>query len=152
MSTCTHDSLGRLIYLTSQTMRNYVERLLKPYDLTGEQAHLLKSMDISVGCPQSELCELVGKTPANITRILDRLEKKGLIIRRDNPDDRRSSLVFQTENGLRLSSDVSSLFTALSADIEQGIRPEDVVVFKKVLSQIDTNLERLSENRGDLHG
>ena len=149
MSTCQHESLGRLIYLTSQTMRNYVERVLKPYDLTIEQAHLLKSMDISVGRPQSQLCELVGKTPANITRILDRLEKKELIIRRNNPDDRRSSLVFQTPNGLRLSSDVSSLFTTLTAEIEQNIRPEDVAVFKKVLSQIDTNLQRLSEHRGD---
>ncbi len=149
MSTCQHDSLGRLIYLTSQTMRNYVERVLKPYDLTSEQAHILKSMDVSVGRPQSELCELVGKTPANITRILDRLEKKELIIRRNNPADRRSSLVFQTPNGLRLSSEVSSLFTTLSAEIEQDIRPEDVTVFKKVLSQIDTNLQRLSEPRGD---
>lgn len=149
MSTCQHDSLGRLIYLTSQTMRNYVERILRPYDLTGEQAHLLKSMDISVGRPQSELCELVGKTPANITRILDRLEKKDLIIRRDNPDDRRSSLVFQTQSGRSLSAEVASLFTTLSAEIEQGIRPEDVTAFKKVLSQIDTNLQRLSEHRGD---
>jgi len=149
MSTCQHDSLGRLIYLTSQTMRNYVERVLKPYDLTSEQAHILKSMDVSVGRPQSELCELVGKTPANITRILDRLEKKELIIRRNNPADRRSSLVFQTPNGLRLSSEVSSLFTTLSAEIEQDIRQEDVTVFKKVLSQIDTNLQRLSEHRGD---
>ena len=151
MSTSEHDSLGRLIYLTSQTMRNHIERVLKPYDLTGEQFHLLKSMDIAVGRPQSELCELVGKTPANITRILDRLEKKELIIRRKNPDDRRSSLVLKTQNGLRLSSEVSALFTALGTRIEEDIKPEDVVVFRKVLSQIDTNLKRLSENRGDEH-
>lgn len=149
MSTCQHNSLGRLIYLTSQTMRNHVERALKPFDLTSEQAHILKNMDTRVGRPQNELCELVGKTPANITRILDRLEKKGLIIRRDNPDDRRSSLVFQTQTGLRLSEEVSSLFTVLSAEIERNISADDVAIFEKVLAQIDANLQHLSENPGE---
>ena len=105
MATCQSNSLGRLIYLTSQTMRNYVERVLKPFDLTGEQAHLLKNLDTATGRSQNELCELAGKSPANITRILDRLEKKKLIVRRENPDDRRSSLVLQTETGSRLCSD-----------------------------------------------
>ncbi len=149
MTTRKHDALGRLIYLTAQTMRNHVERVLKPYHLTSEQAVLLKNMDISTGRPQSELCDLVGKNPANITRILDRLEKKELIIRRDNPDDRRSSLVFQTQNGQRLSAEVASLFTTISARIEEDIRPADVAVFKKVLGRINTNLQRLSEYRGD---
>ena len=91
MASCQTNSVGRLIYLTSQTMRNHVERVLKPFDLTGEQAHLLKNMDITRGRSQNELCELAGKNPANITRILDRLEKKELIVRRENPDDRCQS-------------------------------------------------------------
>ena len=51
-----------MIYLTSQTMRNYVERVLKPFDLTGEQAHLLKNLDTAMGRSQNELCELAGKS------------------------------------------------------------------------------------------
>lgn len=149
MSSCQHNSLGRLIYLTSQTMRNYVERVLKPFHLTGEQAHILKNIDISAGRSQNELCELAGKTPANITRILDRLEKKKLIIRRDNPDDRRSSLVFQTAAGAQLSGSVSKLFEQLSAEIERDISPEEIAGFRNVLAKIDTNLDRLSDQNGE---
>jgi DNA-binding MarR family transcriptional regulator len=130
-------------------MRNHVERVLKPFDLTGEQAHILKNIDISAGRSQNELCELVDKTPANITRILDRLEKKNLIIRRDNPEDRRSSLVFQTSAGARLSASVAKLFEQLSAEIERDISPEDIAGFRNVLAQIDTNLDRLSDQNGD---
>lgn len=149
MSSCKHDSLGRSIYLTAQTMRNYLERTLKPYGLTGEQFHLLKNMDITQGRPQSELCELVEKSPANITRILDRLAKKNLVIRQDNPNDRRSSLVFQTENGQLLVAEVTDLLSSFSAEIEKGIKPKELALFKKVLSQIDINLNRLSEHFGE---
>jgi DNA-binding MarR family transcriptional regulator len=149
MATCQSNSLGRLIYLTSQTMRNYVERVLKPFDLTGEQAHLLKNLDTATGRSQNELCELAGKSPANITRILDRLEKKKLIVRRENPDDRRSSLVLQTETGSRLCSEVTELFESMSAEIERGISPKEVVEFRDILARIDTNLDRLSEQHGE---
>lgn len=130
-------------------MRNHVERVLKPFDLTGEQAHILKNTDVSTGRSQNELCELVDKTPANITRILDRLEKKKLIIRKGNPDDRRSSLVFQTAFGAQLSASVSKLFERLSTEVEQGLSLEDITIFRNVLTQIDVNLDRLSEQNGE---
>lgn len=140
MSSCLHESLGRSIYLTSQTMRNYAERVLKPFDLTSVQFHLLKNIKHGHGLSQSALCELVGKNPANITRILDRLESKGLVKRCENPKDRRSSLVFQTTSSHSLVSEVSSVFISISMEIEQNINPQDIVIFKNILKQIDTNL------------
>jgi hypothetical protein len=79
MSSCLHESLSRPIYLTSQTIRNYAERILKPFDLASEPFHLLKNRKHGHGLSQSALCGLVGKSPANITRILDRLESKGIV-------------------------------------------------------------------------
>ena len=149
MSSCHHDSLGRHIYQTAQTLKNYFEKLLSPFDLTGEQFHLLKNMDTNTGHSQNKLCRLVDKSPANLTRILDRLEKKGLIVRCDNPEDRRSSLVFQTESGLALTTQVSSMFLGLSQKIEKGIGNDEKIIFQNVLSQIDTNLQKLSEKNGD---
>lgn len=149
MSSYLHESLSRPIYLTSQTMRNYAERILKPFDLTSEQFHLLKNTKHGHGLSQSALCDLTGKSPANITRILDRLESKGLVKRCENPHDRRSSLVFQTASGESLVSEVSSLFTIISMEIEQDISPQDRAVFKNVLKRIDSNLDRLLKRHGD---
>ena len=149
MSSCHHHSLGRHIYLTSQIIKNHVEKLLGPFDLTGEQFHLLKNTDTETGQSQNELCRLVDKSPANLTRILDRLEKKELIIRNDNPEDRRSYLVFQTPAGDALVTRVSSLFLNLSEEIEKGISDQEKDTFQKVLGKIDTNLQKMSEKNGD---
>ena len=114
MSSCQQDTLGRRIYLTSQAMRHHVDQMLKPFDITTEQLHILKNIEHRDGSTQREICAVAGKSPANVTRILDRLEKKQLIVRRDNPNDRRSQLVSLTDNGNALARRLSDLFSALS--------------------------------------
>ena len=93
MKRCNEESLGRQIYIVSQEMRNFAERVLKPYALTLEQFHLLKNMSLDAGMTQRQICNLTSKTPANMSRMLDRMESKSLVARRENPVDRRASLV-----------------------------------------------------------
>ena len=149
MNTCQHDSLGRTIYLTSQAIRHHVDKILKPFDITTEQLHILKTIEIRGCITQREICNTAGKSPANITRLLDRLEKKKLIVRRDNPEDRRSQLVSLTKNGQVLATRLSDMFTTLSHKIEKHIDKQEIGVVKKVLGQIETNLLELSEDPGD---
>jgi len=149
MSSCHYDSLGRRIYLTSQAIRNNIDRLLKPFDLTREQLHLLNNLDRQKGRTQSQIGGVIGKSPANMTRILDRLEKKNLIVRRDNPEDRRSQLVHLTIEGAQLSTEMSRLIKALSSRIEENIDKEDRAVVVKVLGRMEANLLQISKDPGD---
>ncbi len=143
--------IGRSLCVTAQIIRNWAERLLSPFDLTGEQLHLLESLSIEKGIPQRPLCELVIKTPANLTRILDRMEKKGLVIRKDNPEDRRSSLVYRTEVGEKLVVEAMEALVPLGDSIENGIAKEDLEVFKQVIHQINQNLFILPSGSGESH-
>ncbi len=145
MGSCNEESVGRLIYRTSLVLRNYAENLLKPYGFTVEQLHLLKNMAVDVGVTQNQLCELAGKKPANITRILDRLEKKGRVVRKPNPKDRRSTLVFLTKEGEQLVEEVHSLFEFYSGRINEGIVPEEEQLFKDILARIESNIQSLTE-------
>lgn len=145
MKTCQDEAIGRLIYRTSHLLRNYAENLLSPYDLTVEQIHLLKQTSLEKGLSQNQLCQLEGKKPANITRILDRLEKKKWIERVPNPADRRSSLVFLTDNGERMVTEVSTLFESYSSWFVEGISEEEERLFRSVLQKINNNIHRLME-------
>ena len=140
--------IGRLIYLTSLNLRNYAERMLSPYDLTVEQFHLLKNISRTQGYSQNQLCEFVGKKPANITRILDRLEKKQWIERRENPSDRRSSLVFLTAEGEEMIKGVTNHFETYSNRFIQGISEAEERTFRLVLGKIDNNIESLMKDIG----
>lgn len=146
MSSC-EESFWRTIALTGQAMRSFADKRLKGYDLTVEQLQLLKQLAADNGRTQSVLCEISGKSPANITRILDRLEKKRRIVRRPNPEDRRSSLVFLTPEGERLRAEVVNLFDGLRAELVQGIPDDRQQVTIAVLRSITENISKMAERK-----
>jgi len=145
MAECKEDSLGRLIYFTAQDMTNFAEKTLKPYDLTLEQFHLLKNMAMDSGISQRQLCEVANKTPANMTRMLDRMAAKSLMERRADPDDRRASLVFLTEKGKSLVEVVFGGFNSYSSGMLRGIDEDQQRITKEVLTKMAANVQAMTE-------
>ena len=144
MHTCTEESLGRLIYHTAQDIRKMAEKILYPYDLTVEQMHLLKNMSVDAGLTQKTLGGIVSKTPANLTRILDRLETKALILRRPDISDRRAYLVFLTDKGMALVKDVDETFQLFSDRIVRGVSIEMQRQVRVCLGIMGENIEKMS--------
>ncbi|NNF47352.1 MAG: MarR family transcriptional regulator [Desulfofustis sp.] len=91
-----------------------IDRFLKPFDLTTEQLHLLKNLERQQGRTEREIGAATGKSAAITTRILDMLEKKNLIVRQENPEDRRSQLVLLTVEEAELRNEMSRLLETLS--------------------------------------
>jgi len=147
-STC-EESFWRLIGLTGQAMRSYADQRLKSYDLTVEQLQVLKQTGVAGGQNQRNLCLSTGKSPANMTRILDRLENKNRIVRKLNPDDRRSTLVFLTREGKVLHDEVIQLFDGLREQLVEGIDQQKQQVAIEVLCTIRANIEKMSERQKD---
>ncbi len=145
MTECREDSLGRLIYFTAQDMTNFAEKILKPYDLTLEQFHLLKNIDTDSGISQRQLGESANKTPANMTRMLDRMAAKSLVVRRSDPDDRRASLVYLTEKGYTLVEEVLDGFNLYSARILLGIDEDQQRITREVLTKMTGNIQAMAE-------
>lgn len=139
---CSSDApLGRQIYILSQDMRNFAEKyVLKPYGITVEQLHLLKCLYQYTGLSQKEIGEIGYKTPANTTRLLDRLQAKDLVVRRENPEDRRAMLVFLTERGQELVQEVENVFESFKQSFLNGLSEEELAVIQAGLRKITENL------------
>ncbi|MFH2058653.1 MAG: MarR family transcriptional regulator [Pseudomonadota bacterium] len=138
------EPIGRLIYLTAQDIRNIAEKILNPYNLTVEQFLLLKNISIESGVIQKALGKIVNKTPANLTRILDRLEIKALIIRKPDSNDRRAYLVFLTDKGMDLVTQVHETFQSVSDQMLIGISPEIQKTVRTCLKTIVKNIEQMT--------
>ena len=137
-------SFLRIIYLTGQAMKSFADQRLKSFDLRVEQLLVLKETSVTTGQIQSKLGELTDKSPANMTRILDRLEKKNRIVRRNNPDDRRSSLVFLTEEGKCLRDEVQIFFKEINFVLLKDVDTESRNVAFGVLNKIKDNIYKMS--------
>lgn len=135
--------LSRLIYHTAHAMKIFAEKLLKPYDLTIEQLYPLKILALEPGLNQRQICEQCGKSASNLTRILDRLEKKKLLKRRSDPTDRRTTQIFLTPQGETLLSEVTGILDGLSERFTQGISSSDQQIIKKSLNKIVENIGML---------
>lgn len=144
MTTCQNNPIGRLIYMTTMALKNCLETRLKPHDLTAEQFHVLKWLSEENGITQNQLCEVVVKSPANMTRILDRLEKKECVERRSNPEDRRSTLVFLTTEGEALLAQVRLELNGFEAEICDGLSSQQVQEMKDGLMTIHENIVEIT--------
>ena len=72
---------------------------LESLELKPAHAGILKAIDQSDGLSQQALCERIGVFSSRLVGLLDELEQRGLVERRDNPADRRSYAVHLTVAG-----------------------------------------------------
>ncbi|MEM6784260.1 MAG: MarR family transcriptional regulator [Bacteroidota bacterium] len=90
-----------LIYRLSRLLRLNLRQVLdaQETDVTPEQYFLLYRLYERDGRAQNELADRALGDYPNMTRMVDGLERKALVERRDDPDDRRRSLVWLTPKG-----------------------------------------------------
>ncbi|MEV6378886.1 MarR family transcriptional regulator [Streptomyces sp. NPDC051773] len=72
------------------------------HSLTGAQARLLGLLSLEP-LPMRRLAQKLRCEPSNVTGIVDRLEARGLVERRPDPNDRRVKLAAATDDGRRVA-------------------------------------------------
>lgn len=146
MTTTTQppEPLGRTIYFAAQEIHNFAKKLLQPFDITLEQFHTLKVLTLHDGQTQCHLCRETNKTAANMTRLLDRLEKKALLVRRENPEDRRATRVVVTDKGRTLIRELRSVVESFSTTMPRGLSDQEQQTVRLALQTITNNLKTMS--------
>ncbi|HQP50342.1 MAG TPA: MarR family transcriptional regulator, partial [Spirochaetota bacterium] len=70
---------------------------------------------------------------STITRLVDRLESKGLVKRLMNPDDRRQYLLSITEKGTETINSAKNIVQSTNDLIKKDFSKEEIDAFKRVL-------------------
>lgn len=131
--------LGRHIHQTDLALLRSFQKRLETFDLSPEQWTILNNLSIQEGLTQQVLSEKVEKEQTNVTRIIDKLEKKEFVKRCAHPDDRRAFLVFLTEKGNQLRED--TLFEAQREQekILEGITQDEEEFLINILVKLRKN-------------
>lgn len=134
-------SLGFMIAATSTKLKNNLAKSLKPYNVTSDQWALLVALWNCDGISQKELSERSYKDQPTTTRMLDILEKRKLIYRKINPEDRRSFLIFLTSEGQNIKEPLSKLARRALATALKGFSEQDKTQLRNLLNKIMDNLD-----------
>jgi DNA-binding MarR family transcriptional regulator len=90
-------------------------------------------------------------SPAAVTALVDRLERRGHVERMPNPEDRRSALVRETEKGLRESLGHLWPYIEEMRGVEEGFTEGERAVISRFLKAAteaaNQHAERLIEER-----
>ena len=85
-------------------------RVLAEIGLTPEQQAALNAIKFIDGpVKPTEVAEWLDRSPNSITLIIDRMEKRGLVKRIRDHEDRRSVLLIMTENGSEILNQANIL-------------------------------------------
>lgn len=98
---CAEPQAG-LYFLLSQVGIHAASRFaeaLVPLKLTPPHAGILRAVKMSDGLSQQALGEKLGMFPSRLVQLIDELQQRGLVERRDNPADRRSYALHLTDAG-----------------------------------------------------
>jgi DNA-binding MarR family transcriptional regulator len=129
-----------LLKNTWQKLSRYYNQCLSGYDLTVPKALLLLEISPDSGENPKSLAAKLDLESSSMTGLLDRLEKKGLIERRKDPDDRRGILIFLTPNGISARETIKSLVEQLDRKLQEALPAEDIKTFRRIISVVSKQI------------
>jgi DNA-binding MarR family transcriptional regulator len=92
----------RLVNRVRVELIDALDRELAQFDITAAQLIVLASVASREADSPAGLCKNISYDPGAMTRMIDRLEQKGLVRRNPNPDDRRATNLEITTAGRAL--------------------------------------------------
>ncbi len=130
------------VFRTVQGLRRAMDREFEPMDLTGQQAGLLLRCAVGPGGLTFDgLAKGLGTDSAGVTRLADRLEGKGLLVREASPEDRRATRLVLTKAGQELVPALKRGFGRWRDRALRGVSEEEQERLVKIFERIRTNTD-----------
>ena len=135
------EAMGYIIETTEQALKRGLRRRFRQngYEITPYQWVILYRLWNQQGLNQTELADISLRDRPTVTRILDVMERNGLVVRKSDADDRRSYKVYLTQRGEELQDHLPPIVTDYLDSFTEGISQEEMEIAKRVLLRIREN-------------
>ncbi|MBO9559996.1 MAG: MarR family transcriptional regulator [Caulobacter sp.] len=136
-----HTSLTDVLYRVEQQRRALLTEALLPRELTLAQWIALCVLAKSGACTMTELAQACAMDRTSLTRTIDNLVGRGLVVRSTPPNDRRTVRVETSPEGHRLATEVLAEVKALE---DQWIEVFDQETHDRLVGDLANLLARLT--------
>lgn len=128
-------SLGCITTQAALSARAFLSRRLEEngIDMTIEQFKVMVVLWKEKSSTQQNIADFVGKDKTSVTRLIAGLEKRSLIKRTSDKNDKRCNLVTLTPQGVALETPTMAVLSEASAFVHKNIDPKELEITLRVL-------------------
>lgn len=137
--------VGVYLNLVHFKFKQYVSDIFKKHgiNLTPEQFLVIDQLWKEDSVPQQKIADILMKDKNSVTKLIDAMEKKSMVIRVPDTSDRRTNLIALTPSAKAMRDDVTEVATKAVNSIIRNIPPDDLKLFVKVLMKMAYNMQDL---------
>lgn len=135
---------GYLINQIQKISSRKFNELLKEKNIdefNGSQGVILYSLWNNKELTIKEIGKITGLAKTSLTSMLDRMEEKGLIRRKDNSEDKRSIKIMLTDKAKELEKDYNDISNKMSNVFYKNFSDKEINEIENYLERIISNLE-----------
>ena len=136
-------TLAYRVHRAARLLRIHLIRLLDTHGkgMTPEQYFVFYRAYNNNGCPQGDLADPLLEDYSNVTRLVDSLVRRELLVRRPDPNDRRRHQIFLTQEGHDLAQKLIPLIKEERQLLYGDLQEKDIQVFLSTLEKIEKRAE-----------
>ena len=140
------DQIGILIKRASLEVEKTALAILAPYSMNLTQYKIIVYLYNTppASTRQVDLERAFSMTNPSVTSVLHTLEKKGLVQRGENPEDKRSNVISLTDKAIRMQSELEAVGKQLEETITKNLSPEEraalIALLKKCFIKNETEV------------
>lgn len=135
----------QLLWAVVHGVERMSKRMSGEIGVTGPQRLVLRVAGLFPGLSAGDVATILHVHPSTLTGVLQRLVDQKLLVRREDPRDRRRAVLKLTSRGRRVSDAAQGTVESAVAETLKGISPRDRAATTRVL-------ERLAAQLGQANG
>lgn len=137
------NNIGYDICYTARKIYQYIGKQIINFDITPEQLIVLKELAKEEGISQKELSIRLDKDQNTVKAMIDKLEVKSFIKRKENKLDKRAFSLYLTEKAKKELPIIENYKNQVLDTIVKELNPNDAEIIKNTLKKIRSNISEI---------
>ncbi len=137
------EALGHFMGRTTRAMSRMLQDVITNggYDITIEQWVIIVNLNRKNGQFQQQLADNTYKNKTSVTRMINSLERNGLVERIPDLKDLRQKRIFLTKKGVQMYKKLRPLAMQVQEKATRDIKQDELEYCKNILLKIYGNIE-----------
>lgn len=135
------DSMDRMALIVRHC-RTFSEKKLKEYDLSFGEQVIMMFLTSHENVNQDTISKTYLMDKSVIAKTLNRLEQKEIIVRKQNPENKRENLISLTQSAKEILEKMQMILEEWNSILYSGMSLEDTETYNRLTKKVEENIEQ----------